>query len=146
MQSKPQNWYKKVSGNLYQLTELKRYYPRRDLRHWKMLSGNDYGFMTIRTDELDHVFIELTRGTQFNGVTGYFDLSSLMRAALFHDNLVEEGYSDKHKHPMLQTTRARKAADRVFRDIAKEDGSNLRARILFRVLRGYAKAKKLFKR
>lgn len=137
-------WYKDVGGHLYEVTRSIRHYPKRDIRHWKMLSGTDYGFMTIGIASDDSPFIEITRGAQFNGVTGYPDLECLMRAALFHDNLVQEQVPDDKKSLMLQTTCARKAADRVFKAIAKEDGSNFRARFLFRVLRAYARFKRIF--
>ena len=141
-----QDWYKDLGDSRYEVTRAIRYYPRRDIRHWDRLAGHSYGSIDILIDDVTKMpFFELSTSGLFNGVTGYRDLECLMRAAAFHDPLVQEGVPEHEKNPLLQTQYARKASDRVFKAIAKEDGSNFRARVLFRVLRAYARLKRIFK-
>ena len=130
-----QDWYKEIGGGKYEVTRSIRYYPRRDIRHWDRLAGHTYGSIDVVNDDVTKMpFFELSIGAIFNGVTGYPDLDCLMRAAAFHDQLVQEGTPEHEKSELLQTQYARKASDRVFKAIAKEDVSKLRARALFRVL------------
>jgi hypothetical protein len=138
-------FYKRVGQGQYRSTQYVRHYPKSDLKFWRSLIGfsNEFICVGMSTGTGYHgtkkVFVEIRGGAPFNGATGYFDLVKLMRAVLFHDQLVEECVPSSKKNPLLQTTEARRASNRVFRDIAKEDGSDFRAVFLYKMVKAYTR-------
>jgi hypothetical protein len=138
-------FYKKVGSGKYLSTQYARHYPKSNINFWQSLIGIKREHFNILMDQgtgyagTKRVYIEVKDGAPFNGATGYFDIEQIMRAALFHDQLVEEGLDGGAKHPNLQTSEARRASNRVFRDIAKEDGSDFRAIFLYKMVKAYTR-------
>ena len=93
----------------------------------------------IKTDyiELDIIGqLTIKKGYAWDGPSGpVVDTEENMRGSLVHDALYQLMRID-----LLKTRSFRKIADRVFRDLCKEDGvSGYRANIWYRALRKFAK-------
>lgn len=138
MQNGRRNWYIRVNPELYRTTRDLEHIPKTNKRFWASLKGTKSGPLIIDVVEGDPVFV-IDCGAEFNGPTGWFDWESLMFAALVHDLLVEEWKHSTSKNPVLQTTRARKASNRIFRDIAKRDGSNGFAILAYKAIKFYTR-------
>lgn len=135
---KRDEWYRRVSSSEYRTTRDLEHYPATNKDFWRSLKGTKSGLLTIDIQHGHPVFL-IRAGAEFNGPTGWFDWESLMFAALFHDLLVQEGFRKENKKVLLQTTRARKASNRVFRDIAKADGSNGFAILAYKAIKLYTR-------
>ena len=93
----------------------------------------------IKTDfiELDIIGqLTLKKGYAWDGPSGpVIDTEENMRGSLVHDALYQLMRND-----LLKTRTYRKAADRIFRDLCKEDGvSGYRANVWYRALRNFGK-------
>jgi hypothetical protein len=96
------------------------------------------------TEDVVTEFIELGRSGGLRVMNGYawdgpsgpvIDTRENMRASLVHDALYQ-----LMRNGELNARRTRKAADKIFREICKEDGvSSFRANLYYKALRQYGK-------
>ena len=113
---------------------------------YKYQLASDYRIkISIRpSDDIVTDFIELTAGGALRLVSGYawdgpsgtvVDTKENMRASLVHDALYQ-----LMRNGELNTRTYRKPADKIFREICKEDGvSSFRANVFYKALRRYGK-------
>lgn len=98
----------------------------------------------LPSDDILTDYIELDSGGELTVKKGYawdgpsgpvIDTKENMRASLVHDALYQ-----LMRHEKLKTRAHRKTADKLFRDICKQDGvSRIRANIYYQALRKYGK-------
>ena len=130
-------FYRKANSGGYFSNRRMIAVPRHDLEYWQSLIGiKGLGF-EVQGYEDGGVFLFASANTWFNGLTFFFDLSRYMRAAFWHDLTVQEG--KEKQHPMLQTTIGRKAANRLFKQVAMDDGSNTVACAIYGAIKSHTK-------
>ena len=103
--------------------------PRHDIDFWRsLIEVGSLGFF-VEAEGGDGVKLRADKDTWFNGLTYFFDLSRYMRSAFWHDLAVQEGKGDLND--LLQSDAGQKAANRLFKQIALDDGKNAIAITMF---------------
>jgi hypothetical protein len=111
--------------------------PRQDFEFWRTLVGVENLGFSVCLDEMGGIYFKAEDRTPFNGLTYFLDLSRYMRAAFWHDLARQEGKKDQNF--ILQTKEGRKAANRLFKQIAMDDGNNAAAVVMFGAIKTHTR-------